>query len=55
MEQEISLGAGHFIITKTHGTFAFCTTIEPLLSLPYIEKRLNEEWLAEYLAHFWNG
>lgn len=29
---------------------AFCTTIEPLLSLPYIEKRLNELWLAEYLA-----
>ncbi|RKD23183.1 asparagine synthetase B [Ammoniphilus oxalaticus] len=30
--------------------FAFCTTIEPLLSLPYVEKKLNEEWLAEYLA-----
>ncbi|MGE7602883.1 lasso peptide isopeptide bond-forming cyclase [Peribacillus sp. NPDC097675] len=29
---------------------AFSTTIEPLLSLPYVEKRLNEEWLAEYLA-----
>ncbi|RKL66393.1 asparagine synthetase B [Salipaludibacillus neizhouensis] len=30
--------------------FSFCTTIEPLLSLPYIPKNLNEEWLAEYLA-----
>jgi asparagine synthase (glutamine-hydrolysing) len=28
----------------------FCSTIEPMLSLPYIEKQLNEEWLAEYLA-----
>lgn len=30
--------------------FAFCTTIQPLLGLPYIEKKLNEQWLAEYLA-----
>ncbi len=30
--------------------FAFCTLIEPLLSLPYIKKELNEEWLAEYLS-----
>lgn len=30
--------------------FAFCTTIKPLLELPYTEKRLNEEWLAEFLA-----
>ena len=30
--------------------FAFCTTIQPLLSLPYIQKQLNEQWLAEYLA-----
>lgn len=29
---------------------AFCTTIMPLLSLPYIKKQLNELWLAEYLA-----
>ena len=35
---------------RDHQRFAFCTTIEPLLTLPYIEKRLNEEWLAEYLA-----
>ncbi|MCM3735025.1 lasso peptide isopeptide bond-forming cyclase [Bacillus cytotoxicus] len=30
--------------------FAFCTLIKPLFSLPYIEKRLNEQWLAEFLA-----
>ncbi|MFC0560079.1 lasso peptide isopeptide bond-forming cyclase [Halalkalibacter alkalisediminis] len=30
--------------------FAFCTTIQPLLSLPYVEKQLNEQWLAQYLA-----
>ncbi len=35
---------------KDHRRFAFCTTIEPLLNLPYIEKKLNEEWLAEFLA-----
>ena len=35
---------------RDYQRFAFCTTIEPLLTLPYIEKRLNEEWLAEYLA-----
>lgn len=30
--------------------FAFCTTIKPLLALPYVEKKLNESWLAEYMA-----
>ncbi|WP_164667424.1 asparagine synthase-related protein [Virgibacillus doumboii] len=30
--------------------FAFCTVMEPLLKLPYVKKKLNEEWLAEYLA-----
>ncbi len=29
---------------------AFCTTIMPLFTLPYIQKELNEEWLAEFLA-----
>lgn len=28
----------------------FSTVIHPLLSLPNIEKKLNEKWLAEYLA-----
>ncbi|MFJ8265547.1 lasso peptide isopeptide bond-forming cyclase [Peribacillus asahii] len=35
---------------KNGEKFVFCTTIEPLLSLPFIEKKLNEQWLAEYLA-----
>lgn len=35
---------------KSHEKFAFCTTIEPLLSLPFVEKKLNEHWLAEFLA-----
>ncbi|MBO0958866.1 lasso peptide isopeptide bond-forming cyclase [Neobacillus sp. MM2021_6] len=30
--------------------FAFCTTIEPLLSLSYVDKQLNEQWLAEFLS-----
>lgn len=30
--------------------FAFCTVIQPLLSLPYVKRELNEQWLAEYLA-----
>lgn len=30
--------------------FAFCTAIKPLFTLPYIEKNLNEQWLAEFLA-----
>lgn len=35
---------------RDQSRFGFCTTIEPLLSLPYVEKQLNEQWLAEYLA-----
>ncbi|MEW9501052.1 asparagine synthase-related protein [Jeotgalibacillus marinus] len=30
--------------------FAFCTVINPLFTLPYIKKQLNEEWLAEFLV-----
>ncbi|WP_078553428.1 asparagine synthase-related protein [Bacillus alkalicellulosilyticus] len=30
--------------------FAFSTIIEPLFTLPYVNKQLNEEWLAEFLA-----
>lgn len=35
---------------KDNNHFVFCTTIEPILTLPYISKKLNENWLAEYLA-----
>ncbi|AIQ50713.1 asparagine synthase-related protein [Paenibacillus sp. FSL R7-0331] len=30
--------------------FAFCTVIHPLLSLPGAGQRLNEQWVAEFLA-----
>lgn len=30
--------------------FAFCTIINPLFTLPYVEKKLNEHWIAEFLA-----
>jgi asparagine synthase (glutamine-hydrolysing) len=30
--------------------FAFCTIINPIFSLPYVLRRLDEQWLAEYLA-----
>ncbi|MEH7180537.1 asparagine synthase-related protein [Neobacillus vireti] len=30
--------------------FAFSTTVAPLFQLPYIKKKINEEWLAEFLA-----
>ncbi|WP_209122927.1 asparagine synthase-related protein [Alkalihalobacillus sp. BA299] len=35
---------------KNESQFVFSTTIKPLFSLPYIAKKLNEEWLAEFLA-----
>ncbi|MEH6944562.1 asparagine synthase-related protein, partial [Bacillus sp. JJ722] len=35
---------------KNHEKFAFCTIIEPLLTLPFVNKKLNEQWLAEFLA-----
>ncbi|WP_442594269.1 lasso peptide isopeptide bond-forming cyclase [Neobacillus sp. D3-1R] len=35
---------------KDQYRFAFCTTIEPLLSLPYIKRQLNEQYLAEFLV-----
>lgn len=34
----------------TQQRFTFCTIIKPLFTLPYIEKKLNEQWLAEFLA-----
>jgi asparagine synthase (glutamine-hydrolysing) len=35
---------------KDEKRVAFCTTIKPILTLPYIKKELNEQWLAEFLA-----
>ena len=33
-----------------HERFAFSTTIDPLLTLPYVRRGMNEKWLAEFLA-----
>ncbi|WP_066067790.1 lasso peptide isopeptide bond-forming cyclase [Neobacillus soli] len=30
---------------------AFCTVIRPLFTLPYAEKSLNKQWIAEFLAN----
>ncbi|WP_096187158.1 asparagine synthase-related protein [Evansella halocellulosilytica] len=56
-ERQMKLfGARDFSGTRTlyffckNKRFAFCTLIEPLLALSYSPRKLNEEWLAEYLA-----
>jgi asparagine synthase (glutamine-hydrolysing) len=36
---------------QSNEKYAFCTTIEPLLRLPYTEKTLNQQWIAEFLAN----
>ncbi|WHY85177.1 asparagine synthase-related protein [Neobacillus novalis] len=43
-------GARTLYFYHDQSRFAFSTTIEPLFTLPYIEKNINEEWLAEFLA-----
>lgn len=43
-------GARTLYFYRNESRFAFSTTIEPLFTLPYIERKLNEEWLAEFLA-----
>jgi len=35
---------------RSDGRISFCTTIGPLLALPGVEKRPNEQWIADYLA-----
>lgn len=34
-----------------HQRMVFCTVIHPLLALPFVEKKLNEQWIAEFLAN----
>jgi len=43
-------GSRTLYYTLNQNKFAFCTLIKPLLTLPFIKKQLNEQWLAEYLA-----
>lgn len=35
---------------KNESKFVFSTIMDTLFSLPYIEKKINESWLAEFLA-----
>lgn len=43
-------GARTLYFHNNQNKFAFSTTMEPLFTLPYIDKKLNEEWLAEFLV-----
>ncbi|PQZ57245.1 asparagine synthetase B [Bacillus sp. MYb209] len=55
-KKQILFGARDFSGSRTlyfyrgEGKFAFCTIINPLFSLPYVEKKLNKQWIAEFLA-----
>ncbi|MGE7880572.1 lasso peptide isopeptide bond-forming cyclase [Bacillus sp. NPDC094077] len=55
-KKQILFGARDFSGSRTlyfyrgEEKFSFCTLINPLFSLPYVEKNLNEQWLAEFLA-----
>lgn len=43
-------GARTLYFYRDNSRFAFSTLIEPLLKLPYVEKKLNEQWLAQFLV-----
>ncbi|SDQ10191.1 asparagine synthase-related protein [Virgibacillus salinus] len=43
-------GARTLYYYRNDSRFAFSTTIEPLFTLPYVNKELNEQWLAEFIA-----
>ncbi|MGP4106316.1 asparagine synthase-related protein [Virgibacillus sp. L01] len=43
-------GARTLYFYRNESRFAFSTTMEPLFTLPYVDKDLNEEWLAEFIA-----
>ncbi|MFJ8412527.1 lasso peptide isopeptide bond-forming cyclase [Bacillus paramycoides] len=55
-KKQILFGARDFSGSRTlyfyrgEEKFAFCTLINPLFTLPYVEKKLNEQWIAEFLA-----
>lgn len=55
-KKQILFGARDFSGSRTlyfyrsENKFAFCTIIKPLFTLPYVEKTLNEQWIAEFLA-----
>ncbi|UOE95446.1 asparagine synthase-related protein [Alkalihalobacillus sp. LMS39] len=43
-------GARTLYFFNNKNFFAFCTIINPLFTLPFIKKSINEQWLAEFLA-----
>ncbi|PFC81210.1 asparagine synthetase B [Bacillus anthracis] len=43
-------GSRTLYIYRDEEKFSFCTLINPLFTLPYVDKKLNEQWLAEFLA-----
>jgi asparagine synthase (glutamine-hydrolysing) len=43
-------GARTLYYHHKHNKIEFCSTMEPILALPHIDRVLNEEWLAEYLV-----
>ncbi|MCU5462396.1 lasso peptide isopeptide bond-forming cyclase [Bacillus cereus] len=55
-KKQILFGARDFSGSRTlyfyrsENKFSFCTSIKPLFTLPYVEKKLNEQWLAEFLT-----
>ncbi|MGG0724432.1 lasso peptide isopeptide bond-forming cyclase [Bacillus mycoides] len=55
-KKQILFGARDFSGSRTlyfyrsENKFAFCTIIKPLFTLPHVEKKLNEQWIAEFLA-----
>lgn len=44
-------GARTLYFFNNEQKFVFSTIIKPLLSLPFIEKKLSEQWIAEFLAN----
>jgi asparagine synthase (glutamine-hydrolysing) len=55
--KKVLFGARDFSGNRTlyffnnHQKLTFCTVLRPLLSLPYIGKSFNENWIADFLAN----
>jgi len=44
------VGKRTLYFTNNSNTFAFCTLMKPLFMIPGVEKRVNELWIADFLA-----
>ena len=55
-KKQVLFGARDFSGSRTlyfyhnHQKFVFSTTISSILQLPFVDKKLNEQWVAEFLA-----